>query len=158
MNACCLPGSNPQLWDRQGFFFKAILLEPSLSPNLLWSFDSPHSSTPTPLHPFTGWAPAVSEAAGTPFSCKVGGIWKGSLDCACGQHKGNSRLLGDRCALESCQEQVEDLGYGLVFLIKKVVLWESGNLFLAPWGSNFSISIFRYPTNHPSTHPSLTLA
>lgn len=36
----------------------------------------------------------MKETAGTPLSCKVDGIWKGSLKCACGQHKGNAGAPG----------------------------------------------------------------
>lgn len=77
----------------------------------------------------------------------MGGIWKGSWESVSGKHSGNARAPEGRTggwALESHQEQVADLGYGLIFLFTKGKLGILG-LFMAPQGFNFTSSTFSYP-------------
>lgn len=85
---------------------------------------------------------------GEPLSGPVGGIWKGCWEYVSGKHSGNARAPGGHTggrALESRQEQVADLGYGLVFWFTKGKLGILG-LSVAPRVFSFTISAFSYPS------------
>lgn len=84
------------------------------------------------------------------------GFGKAAWSVLVGSTQGIPGPLGGSCALQSCQESGEDLGYVLVFLFEKGKLRIIG-VFLAPRGFNFALSTFRYlfvhPSIHLSTHP-----
>lgn len=84
------------------------------------------------------------------------GFGKAAWSVLVGSTQGIPEPLGGSCALQSCQESGEDLGYVLVFLFEKGKLRIIG-VFLAPRGFNFAVSTFRYlfvhPSIHLSTHP-----